>query len=212
MVLPSTNADQQNTYKNNVIAKASARNIRQQNGQNGTLQALTDSIEAIDIAPEEAVRALSQPVEHCNTIKKNMYFVRIRNQTVSRMELEATRNVILSVGIMVLFSLPWIISSVLSLICNASVIHQALGEEETTKSLVEQCSSYYLADSYSRFIYLIGHCIYHFFCYVSRRKDFCAALGRPHRRRGNIGCFGTRGLTRKVMSHRPQRMRKMYTS
>ncbi len=50
-----------------------------------------------NVAPEEVVRALGQNVEtHSSTMKKNLYFVRIRHEMVSRLELEATQNVILS--------------------------------------------------------------------------------------------------------------------
>ena len=212
LMLPCTNAHQ-HTYRcydttaNGIRATAPTRKIQKQKDSN---RAIPNSIDGdIFIAPEEAVRLLSQPVKTSYAMKKNQHFVRIRNQMVSRLELAATRNVILSVGIMLLFTLPWIISSILSLICNASVIHQAVmdSKEKSDKALVEQCSRYYWADSYTRFIYLIGHCIYQFFCYVSRRKDFCTApLGQSHGRR-RYGCSGTREPARKTIY--PRRMREM---
>lgn len=88
------------------------------------------------ITPEEAV---SQPMESSNVTKKDLYFVRIRYQIVSRLELEATRNVVCTVGMCFIFFLPWIISCVLSLICSSSVHRQYMREEEMTYSqLVEQ--------------------------------------------------------------------------
>jgi len=212
LMLPCTNAHQHtnrcyDTTANGIRAAAPTRKIQKQKDSN---RAIPNSIDGdIFIAPEEAVRLLSQPVKTSYAMKKNRHFVRIRNQMVSRLELAATRNVILSVGIMLLFTLPWIISSILSLICNASVIHQAVmdSKEKSDKALVEQCSRYYWADSYTRFIYLIGHCIYQFFCYVSRRKDFCTApLGQLHGRR-RYGCSGTREPARKT--NYPRRMREM---
>lgn len=189
LVLPISNINQdQNTNGGNDTTNAteadeSTRNIRQQN-----FPAPTDTYEEIYIAPEEATRALSLPVESRTIIKQNLHFVRIRDQMVSRLELEATRNVILIVGIILLFSSPWIVSSVLSLICNANVINQAKSEELTAKALVEQCSPYYWAISYTRLIILIGHTVYQIVGFILRGKYLCAGLGRVHRRRRKNGC------------------------
>jgi len=118
---------------------------------------------------------------------------------VSRLELMATRNVILSVGIMLLFPLPWVISSALSLICSATVIHKSFNEEEaTTGPILTQDS------------YLIYHCIYQFlFCYVISQKNtflLCRSLGQAHERR-RYDCSGTREPARKT--NYTQRMKKM---
>ncbi len=164
------------------------------------------------ITPEQAVRALGQRVDSCNIIKMDLHFVRIKYQVVSRLELEATRNVVLSVGIFLLFSSPWIISSVLAHICNGNIIQNKaiyISEDKTTtEAHVEQCSRYYWAISYSRLIYLIGHFMHQFFCYVSRSKDFCAGLCQSHIRRHN-GCLGGKNSTEKVRYH-PKRMETVH--
>ena len=119
-------------------------------------------------------------------MKKNRHFVRIRNQMVSRLELAATRNVILSVGIMLLFTSPWIITSVLAEICNTGYfISWAKDEGEAREPFVEQCSPYFWATSYTRLILLIGHSIYQSIFSVTRSKDFSAVLGRALGRRCN---------------------------
>lgn len=160
------------------------------------------------IAPEEAVRALSQSVESSNVFKNNLYFVRIRDQMVSRLELEATRNVILSVGILMLFSSPWIVSFVLSLVCNARVVHQTMGGEATAEALVEQCSRYHWAISYTRLTLLIGHTFYQFVGFLARRKDFCDGLGRAQRRRCIICCWNRRPSEILTNNQQQQRMMK----
>lgn len=125
----SINQDQNtnggNDTTNGTRAEESARNIQQQD-----YSAPIDTNEDMYIAPEEATRALSLYVES-SIIKQSLHFVRMRDQMVSRLELEATRNVILVVGVVLLFSSPWIVSSFLSLICNANVIHQTMSEEAT---------------------------------------------------------------------------------
>jgi len=134
-----------------------------------------------NIAPEEAVRALGQHVEtSSSTMKKNLYFVRIRHEMVSRLELEATQNVILSVGLLLLFALPWIISSISALMCHGNVVRQAMNDEEgkVEASAVRECSPYYWAISYTRLILLIALFIYQSICYVIRSKDLRAALGQ----------------------------------
>jgi len=117
----------------------------------------TDINEDIIITPEKAVKTLFQRIVASNVIKKDLHIIRIRYHLVSRLELEATRKVVLSVGIFLLFSLPWIVASVSTLICNASVIHQTIViGEESTEPLIAQCSLYNWALSYARLIFLIG--------------------------------------------------------
>ena len=161
------------------------------------------------ISPEQAVRALGQRVDSRNVTKKDLHFVRIKYQIVSRLELEATRNVVLSIGIFLLFSSPWIISSVLAHICNGSVSQKTkMSEgEEMAEGRVDQCSRYYWAISDSRLIYLIGHFLYQFFCYVSRGKDFCAGLCQVHIWKRN-GCRGTRNPIKNLDNY-PQRMKNV---
>jgi len=161
------------------------------------------------ISPEQAVRVLGQRVDSSNVTKKDLHFVRIKYQIVSRLELEATRNVVLSIGIFLLFSSPWIISSVLAHLCNGRVIQKTnmSEDEEMTEARLNQCSLYYWAISYSRLIYLIGHFLYQFFCYVSRGKDFCAGLCQVHIWKRN-GCRGTRKPIKNLDNH-PQRMKNV---
>jgi len=206
LALPSLNEDRNPNASNDTTTHttgAETSNVQQQRipPPSNTINTIE-----INIAPEEAVSALSQTVESRSITKKNLHFVRIRDQLVSRLELEATRNVILSVGICLLFFSPWFVCCVLSLICNASVIRQGMSKEETEEALVEQCSIYYWAISYTRLILLIGHTIYQFIGFVTRRKDLCAGLGRSHGRRC-IECCGTRRPAKKYR-HR-QRMTKM---
>ncbi len=87
------------------------------------------------IAPKEEVKALSQSLKSGDVIKHNLHFVRIRDQMVSRLELEATRNVIISVGIMLLFTLPWIIAlaSISAEICRKNHIRPRIRDEEITE-------------------------------------------------------------------------------
>jgi len=193
----------------NAEAQKTEMGIIQQNSIIPSSQHPKDNNEVI-IAPEEAVRALGlhQSDSTRSNIKQNFHFVRIRDQLVSRLELEASRNVILSVGIMLLFSLPWIIASMLAQICNENLIVQAIGEEETTEPLVGQCSRYYWTTTYTRLILLIGHSLYQSVCYVTRSKDFSSALRQAHKRRCN-GCYGARQTTNKVNRQPPQRLRRM---
>ena len=104
----SINQDQNtnggNDTTNATRAKESARNIQQQD-----CPAPIDTNEDMYIAPEEATRALSLYVES-SIIKQSLHFVGIRDQMGSRLKLEATRNVILVVGVVMLFSSPWIVS------------------------------------------------------------------------------------------------------
>ena len=68
------------------------------------------------IAPEEAIEALQ--IETNQTIvNENHQFVRIRDQMVSRLELEATRNVMLNVALLLLFASTWITFIALTMIC-----------------------------------------------------------------------------------------------
>jgi len=153
-----------------------------------------------NVAPEEVVRALGQNVEtHSSTMKKNLYFVRIRHEMVSRLELEATQNVILSVGLLLLFALPWIISSISALICHGNVVRQVMNDEEgkPEASAVGQCSPYYWAISYTRLILLIAHSIYQSICYVIRSKDLRAALGQSLNKHIGYGHF-RQGITNKT--------------
>jgi len=122
-------------------------------------------------AQEEAIKALQ--IESIQTmIKQDHQFVRIHNQMVSRLELEATRNVMLNVGLLLLFASTWIISIVLTMICQAYTINQDMNEEQKPKAVVEQCSPYHWAISYTRFILLIAHSIYQSICFVIRSKEF----------------------------------------
>jgi len=178
LVLSNTSED--NIGGNNAGAvKSSAWNMQ----PNSTITASrhssdTSNSEEIIAAPEEAARALGQRLESSTITQQNLHFVKIRDQMVSRLELEATRNVVLNVGIFLLFSLPWIISSVLAQICNAYTIHKSMSEDDAAAALVGQCSRHYWALSYTRLILLIGHSIYQLVCYVLRSKDFCTGLCR----------------------------------
>jgi len=193
----------------NAEAERKETGIIQQNSPITASQHPTDNKEVV-IAPEEAVRALGLHSESTRSnIKQNFHFVRIRDQLVSRLELEASRNVILSVGIMLLFSLPWIIASILAQMCNdENVIHHAIGEEKATEPLVGKCTRYYWVTMYTRLILLIGHSLYQSVCYVTRSKDFSSALRQAHRHRCN-GCCGARQPAKKVNRQPPKRMRRM---
>ena len=142
---------------------------------------------------------------------KNLHLVRIRYQIVSRFELEATRNLSFSVGILLLFCLPWIIASVLAMICYGSVPNQTLSEEKETSdaNLIQRCSRYYWAISYAKLLSLIGHCIYQFLCYVSRIKEFCAGL-RHIRHSEGINNRCARNPAGKLKYPHRQRMREMH--
>ncbi len=184
-----------------------------------TTSTLVDSIRArsltdVDedtISPGEAVKALGQRLVPSYAIRQNLQLVRIRYQIVSRLELEATRNVVFGVGIMLLFSLPWIVSCILSMTCNANAdSNQPLGEEETTKILIGRCGRYYWATSYTKLLSLIGHFIYQFVCYLSRSKEFCAGLSRAQKRIERDGCSGTRKPRENLRHPHRQRMRETH--
>ena len=162
LVLPSSKEGENTSGSNNTTTNPAGAVPSIENIQQGdpTGPPVIDNQEYI--APEEAVRALGQYVEKNNsTMKKNLYFVRIRHEMVSRLELEATQNVILSVGLLLLFALPWIISSISALICHGNVVRQVMNDKEgkPEASAVGQCSPYYWAISYTRLILLIAHSI-----------------------------------------------------
>jgi len=104
----STNGGNDTTT--NAEAESLERDTIQQNGPTTSSNHPTDNV----ISPEEAINPLNSHAAESKSfrIKKSLPFVRIRDQMVSRLELEATRNEIVSVGIMLLFTLPWIIASV----------------------------------------------------------------------------------------------------
>ncbi len=125
------------------------------------------------VIEEEAIEALQEDINQ--TIgQQNHQFVRIRNQMVSRLELEATRNVILNVGLLLLVASTWMTSTASTLICQAYTIstNKYTDEEQKSKAVVEQCSPYHWAISYTRFILLIAHSIYQSICFVIRSKEF----------------------------------------
>jgi len=127
---------------------------------------------------------------------------------VSRLELEATRNVMLNVGLLLLFASTWITSIALTMICQANIIHMDMDEEQKFKAVVDQCSPYQWAISYTRLILLIAQSIYQSICYVIRSKDFLSDPNQARMRRRNEGT-GAKKPTRKK-SHHPQRMRNIY--
>jgi len=161
-------------------------------------------------AQEEAIGALQVELNQTIT-KQNHQFVRIRNQMVSRLELEATRNVMLNVGLLLLFSSTWITSVVLTMICQAYTINQDMDEEQKSKAVVEHCSLYHWAISYTRFILLIAHSIYQSISYIIRSKDFCSEPERTHIRRRN-GYAGAREVPARKIRHHPQKKRNIYRS
>jgi len=130
--------------------------------------------------PEDAVQSL-QVVETNNSVSKqnNRHFVQIRDQMISQLELAATRNVIFGVASLLLFCTPWAISTITAMVCHGNVIQQGLSAEETAVALVEQCSQYRWAASYSREL-LVAHSIYQSIFYFTRSRDFSAALGREY--------------------------------
>ena len=211
LVKPSANQDvgaNDTTTYSGATTLSSGRII--QPGESISARPTSDNNQDI-ISPEQAVRALGQRLESRRIIKLNLNFVRIKYQIISRLELEATLTVILSVGIFLLFCLPWIISSVSAHICIGNIIQTAnMSEEETTtEARVGKCSRYYWAISYSRLIYLMGHFMYQFFFYVLRRKDFCAGLSQAHIWRRNE-FTGTRNRRQKRRHRPPQRMRTVH--
>lgn len=209
MVLPTSHQEDESIGGKNTTSEPRAP----------TTSTLVDSIRArsltdLDeetISPGEAVKALGQRLVPSYAIRQNLQLVRIRYQIVSRLELEATRNVVFVVGIMLLFSLPWIVSCILSMTCNANAdSNQPLGEEETTKILIGRCGRYYWATSYTKLLSLIGHFIYQFVCYLSRSKEFCAGLSRAQKRIGRDGCAGTRKPRENLRDPHRQRMRETH--
>lgn len=204
--LPSSNGGNDTTTNAVVGARALERNISQHNPSRAPAK---DNNDEITISPEEAVKALGQHEVSCNVMKNNRHFVKIRQEMVSRLELEATQNVILSVGLILLFVFLWIISSILALICHVNFVRQALGnEEEKAARGVEQCSPYYWAISYTRLILLIAHSIYQSVCYVARSKDFFPPRFRAQRRRAKR-CSGAETYAERRL-HRPQKRRKVH--
>ena len=76
------------------------------------------------------------------------HFVQIRDQMVSQLELEATRNVIFGVTSLLFFTAPWVICTVLGMVCYMNVHQQGFTEEEAAVALFEQCSRYPWASFY----------------------------------------------------------------
>lgn len=169
---------------NNVERAAQENTIQQAPGNNehivaqeNTTNRQPQNYEDVVVSPEGAVSAFQ--MEANSTISKwnSRHFVQIRDQLVSQLELEATRNVIFGVTSLLFFTAPWVISSVLGMVCYKNVQQQGLTEEETAMALFEQCSRYRWASSYSREL-LVAHSIYQSIFYMTRSKDFSAAL-RP---------------------------------
>jgi len=75
---------------------------------------------------------------------------------VSQLELEATRNVMLNVTLLLLYASTWITLIALTMICQANIIHMDMDEEETSKAVVccvgKQWNPYHWAISYTRLI------------------------------------------------------------
>jgi len=158
--------------------------------------------------PEEAASALKEESNQTGVKQNHHQFVRIRDQMVSRIELEATRNVMLNVGLLLLFASTWITSIALTMICQAYTIDKDMDEEQKSKAVVEQCSPYHWAISYTRFILLIAHSIYQSICYVIRTKNFFTEPNQAHIRR-RYECVGPKEPARKIRHH-PQTMRIIY--
>ncbi len=184
-------------------AAAATTNIQ----QDSPIMALERNEETY-IAPEEAVRALQVELNQ-TIIKQNHRFVRIRNQMVSRLELEATRNVMLNVGLLLLFSSSWITSIVLTMICQAYTIDKDMDDEQKSKAVVEQCSPYHWAISYTRLILLMAHSIYQSICYLIRSKDFCSEPDQTSSQKYN-GYVVAREVPARKSRYPPQRMRNIY--
>ena len=85
---------------------------------------------------------------------------------VSRLELKASRSVILGDGIILLFTLPWITSPIEAQICTANEIRQNMSEQETSEPLVGLCNRYHWATTYTRLMLLIAHSFYQSILYV----------------------------------------------
>ncbi len=124
------------------------------------------------LPPETGIDMGSNPpveqvaVNHSSNSSK--YFVRIGNQNISRLELEATQNVTFGVTSLCIFATPWIVSNLFAQICNASV-------DLSAGTGLEQCGRYLWASAYTRGLFLI-HSVCHSIFYVIRRRDFIAVL------------------------------------
>jgi len=211
--IPGTNEDQNtnggiNTTINSGGAAAAATSNIQQDSPI-TAPPPERNKESHIVIEEEAIEALQEDINQ--TIgQQNHQFVRIRNQMVSRLELEATRNVILNVGLLLLVASTWMTSTASTLICQAYTIstNKYTDEEQKSKAVVEQCSPYHWAISYTRFILLIAHSIYQSICYVIRSKDFFTDPNQARTRRRNAYPGAKKVLTSKIVHH-PQRMRNI---
>ncbi len=167
LVMPSANEEQKTNGGNDTIA----------NPADGAAKSAANAKEEVIIEPEAvAVMALDQTLDSCRVIKQDFQFVRIRDEMVSRLDLEATRNVIISVGLLLLFASTWIISSILALNCHGNVSHSAMDEEETAEAVVTQCGRYYWAISYTKMMQLVALSIYQSVSFMIRRKHLCATL------------------------------------
>jgi len=202
--IPGTNEDQNTNGSVNTTTNSEGEAGAASNIQQDVPITAPERNEESYIAPEEAVRALQVESNQTN-IKQNHPFVRIRNQMVSRLELEATRNVMLNVALLLLFALTWITSVALTMICQAKIIHMDMDEEETSKAVVEQCSPYHWAISYTRLILLIVHSIYQSMCYVIRTKNFFTEPNQPHIRRRYE--YARAKAPKRKIRHQPQRIR-----
>lgn len=103
-----------------------------------------------------------------SSLKNNSHFVKIGDQTVSRLEFEATRNVTLGMCSLLMFATPWIISTILMMICQRNLDYSMV---------MEECINYQWAVWYTKEL-LIIHSIYQSIFYLVRSKDFSAALSR----------------------------------
>jgi len=129
-----------------------------------TPQNQEDNID-INMTAASAVKAL-QPRES-SSLKNNSHFVKIGDQTVSRLEFEATQNVTLGMCSLLLFATPWIISTILVMICQTNLDYSVV---------MEECSNYQWGVWYTKEL-LIIHSIYQSIFYLVRSKDFSAAIG-----------------------------------
>ena len=102
-----------------------------------------------------------------SSLKNNSHFVKIGDQTVSRLEFEATQNVTLGMCSLLLFATPWIISTILVMICQTNLDYSVV---------MEECSNYEWGVRYTK-EFLIIHSIYQSIFYLVRSKDFSAAIG-----------------------------------
>jgi len=168
--VPGTNEDQMtnegiNTTNNTRGEAAATSDIQREVPITGPLPERNGDSR---ITPEDPIETLREDINKT----QNYQFVRIRNQMVSRLELEATRNVMLHVGLLLLFASSWITSVVSTMICQAFTVNMDMDEEQKSKAVVEKCSPYHWAISYTRLILLIAHSIYQSISYVIRGKEF----------------------------------------